>query len=191
MKKIRALFLASSLLVAISPAIGQNLHIAGAVKAQPLIYRSDDGVHSGCGLRVVFFTNVPRPSSIADISINLYNPKGGKPLGMAKALFSDYSDGVNKTISIDTFMMAKATGQAVKLFDLKQSEDKDALLSRTSADDALDLIMDFLTSKPTEIGFKLKGEKTMRIIRVTVPPLEHAELQSFNTCFKQIKANNQ
>jgi hypothetical protein len=188
---MRRLFLLASLFGLISSAYGQNLHIAGAVKAQPLIYRSDEGTHSGCGLRVVFITGVPRASSIADISINLYNPKGGKPLGMAKALLSDYSDGVNKTISIDTFMMARATGQAVKLFDLKQSEDKDALLSRTSADDALDLIMDFLTSKPTEIGFKLKGEKTMRIIRVTVPSLEQAELQSFNTCFKQIKANNQ
>lgn len=187
---MKVIFLFISLLGLISTVNGQNLHIAGAVKAQPLIYRSDDGVHSGCGLRVVFFTKVPRPSSIADVSINLYNPKGGQPLGMAKALLSDYSDGVNKTIPIDTFMMARATGQAVKLFDLKQSEDKDALLSRTSADDALDLIMDFLTSKPTEIGFKLKGEKTMRIIRVTVPSLEHGELQSFNTCFKQIRANN-
>jgi hypothetical protein len=187
---MRRLFLLASLFGLISSAYGQNLHIAGAVKAQPLIYRSDEGTHNGCGLRVVFTTNVPRTSSIADISINLYNPKGGKPLGMAKAMLSDYSEGANKTIPIDSFMMAKTSGDAIKLFDLKQSEDKDALLSSTTADDALDLIMDFLTSKPTEIGFKLKGEKTMRIFRVTVPSLELEEVRSFNTCFKKIKENN-
>lgn len=187
---MKRFLLIASLFGLISSANGQNLHIAGAVKAQPLIYRSDEGTHNGCGLRVVFTTNVPRTSSIADISINVYNPKGGKPLGMAKAMLSDYSDKDNKTIPIDSFMMAKTSGDALKLSNLKQSEDKDALLSATTADDALDLLMDFLTSKPTEIGFKLKGEKTMRIFRVTVPSLGQEEIKSFGTCFRKIKENS-
>lgn len=179
-----------ALLSITSIAYGQNLHIANTVKAQPLVYRGDDGGYKGCGIRVVFMTNVPNPTSIADISINLYNPKDGQPIGLAKALLSDYSDKTNKRIAIDYFMMAKNSGQAIKLLDIKSSEDELALLSSTPWEDSLDLLMDFISSKSTEIGFKMKSEKTLRIFRVTVPPMKIEEIRAFNSCFSGIRNAN-
>lgn len=170
-----------------SIAYGQNLHIANAAKAQPLVYRADDGAYKGCGIRVVFMTNIPSASSIADISINLYNPKGAQPIGLAKVLLSEFSDKTNKRIEIDSFMMAKSSGRAIKLLDIKSSEDELALLSSTPWEDSLDLLMDFLSSKSTEIGFKLKSEKTLRIFRVVVPPMEIEEIRAFNFCFSGIR----
>ena len=86
-------------------------------------------------------------------------------------------------------MLAKSSGNAIKQFNPQKSEDEGALLSSTSPDDALDLIMDYISSKPVEVGFQLRGEKTMRIFRLTIPPMESEEFKSFMLCFKNIKNN--
>jgi hypothetical protein len=69
-------------------------------------------------------------------------------------------------------MLAKSSGQAIKLFNSKKSDEEGALLASTTPEDALDLLMDFILSKPVEIGLQLKSEKTMRIFRLTVPRMK-------------------
>jgi hypothetical protein len=185
------IFLAFFLVVfLVCDGYSQNLHTVEIVKSQPLIYRGKDGSHIGCGIRVVMATNVPTISSFGDISINLYINSGNKSIGLAKALYSDYQINAVKKIPLQAFMLAKSSGNAIKLFNPQKSEDEGALLSSTSPDDALDLIMDYISSKPVEVGFQLKGEKTMRIFRLTIPPMEGEEFKSFMLCFKNIKNNS-
>jgi hypothetical protein len=176
----------------VADGYSQNLHTIDIVESQPLIYRDKDGNYIGCGIRVVFATNTPTPLSFGDISVNLYI-SSSKPIGLAKALFSDSQDGsVNssvKKLPIQAFMLAKSSGQAIKLFNSKKSDEEGALLASTTPEDALDLLMDFILSKPVEIGLQLKSEKTMRIFRLTVPRMKIEEVKSFNLCFGNIKNN--
>lgn len=178
------------LILVIPVSFSQNLHTVDVSKSQPLVYRGKDGSYVGCGIRVVFATNVPTRTNMADISINLYVSGNSPPVGLAKALYSDYQNNSAKKVPITSFMLAKTSGKAIKLFNQQKSEDEGALLFSTSPDDALDLMMDYISSKPVEVGFLLKSEKSMRIFRLTIPPMESEEFKSFNLCFKNITSNS-
>jgi hypothetical protein len=116
------------LILLIPSSFSQNLHTVDISKSQPLVYRGKDGNYVGCGIRVVFATNVPTRTNMADISINVYVSGNRHRVGLAKALYSDYQNNAAKKIPLQAFMLAKSSGNAIKLFNPQKSEDEGALL---------------------------------------------------------------
>ncbi len=100
----------------VADGYSQNLHTIDIVESQPLIYRDKDGNYIGCGIRVVFATNTPTPLSFGDISVNLYI-SSSKPIGLAKALFSDSQDGSVWSCPYKTGHSAFATSRINSLGD--------------------------------------------------------------------------
>jgi hypothetical protein len=173
----------------------QNIYTVDIAKAQPLVYRDADGSYKGCGIRVVFITDVPTKNHLGDISMNLYLNKKGEPFGLSKAIYSvskDMSKETTTNMPISSYSMAGSNGKGIKMLDLRSSNANDgALLANNSWGDAIDILMDFYGSEPTQIGFVFKNEKVERIFALRVSAMSKDERAIFMACMKSLteKAN--
>lgn len=168
----------------------QNIYTVDIAKAQPLVYRDADGSYKGCGIRVVFISDVPAKNHLGDVSMNLYLDKKGEPFGLSKAIYSfskDMSKETTTKVPISAYSMAGSNGRGIKMLDLKSSNTNDgALLANNSWGDAIDLLMDFYGSEPTQVGFTFKNEKVERIFALRVSPMNKDERGIFMSCMKSL-----
>ena len=63
----------------------QNVYPTKTSNNQPLVYRDSTGNYSGCGVRTVFMTDVPKQTHMGDVSMNVFKASQGQLVGMAKA----------------------------------------------------------------------------------------------------------
>jgi hypothetical protein len=186
---MKFILLAFSLICAVN-AQAQNVYTVDVAKAQPLVYRDADGSFRGCGIRVVFISDVPTKNHVGDISINLYLDKKGDPFGLSKAIYSaskDMSKETTTNVPISSYSMAGSNGKGIKMLDLRSSNANDgALLANNSWGDAIDLLMDFYGSEPTQIGFVFKNEKVERIFALRVSAMSKDERAIFMACMKSL-----
>jgi hypothetical protein len=93
---------------------------------QPLVYRDANGNYNGCGVRTVFMTDVPKPTHMGDVSMNIFKLPQGQTVGMAKVGYvyiPDIKDPTNtKRIPITSFMMANSSGKAAKMLAIKPQQ---------------------------------------------------------------------
>lgn len=168
----------------------QNLYMVDIAKNQPLVYREADGTYKGCGIRTIFMTDVPSQTHVGDISVNIFKSSNGNFMGLTKAIYS-YVPDINridnvKNIPIDSYMMANASGKAIKLIDIHSGEDANSLVSPSSPTEAVQFMNDISSGKTVQIGIKLKGEKSLRIFSLKVNQFSSQEAEPFMACLKQV-----
>ena len=172
-------------------AFCQNVYVAGGVKSQPLVYRDGSGNFYGCGIRTVFLTDVPKPTHIGDISVNIFKQKSGDVVGLAKIIYSrvDNMKDMNstKSLPLSGFMFAESSGKAMKFGEIKAGDDKDSYLAQTSVVDAIQYLTDVTGGKTTQVGVIFKGsDNSMRIFSLKAQPLSQDEITPLASCIKQI-----
>ena len=171
----------------------QNLYFVDVAKNQPLVYRDGDGSFKGCGIRTIFMTDVPSQTHVGDISVNIFKSPNGQIMGLTKAIYSYVSD-MNrldkvKNLPIDSYMMANASGKAIKLSNVRSGEDINSLVSPSSPNDAVQFMNDISSGKTVQVGIKLKSEKTLRIFSMKVNQFSIQEAEPFMACLKQVLPN--
>ena len=73
------------------------------------------------------------------------------------------------------------------MHDLRSSNaNEGALLANNGWSEALDLLMDFYGSEPTQVGFTFKNEKVERIFALRVSPMNKDERGIFAACMKSL-----
>ena len=189
MKKI--LFVIACCISATSFA--QNLYVVDSVKSQPLVYRNDSGGFKGCGIRTVFVTNVPKPSYVGDISVNVFKQDSGKVIGLVKIIYSkigNLNDPNSTTnIPLTKFMFANASGQAFRLGEIQPGEVSNSYLTQSSPVDALQYLTDAISGKATQVGVTFKSDpSTMRIFSLKNTSLSPDEMAPLATCMKQVSS---
>jgi hypothetical protein len=172
-------------------AFCQNVYVAGGVKSQPLVYRDSSGNFYGCGIRTVFLTDVPKPTHIGDISVNIFKQKSGDVVGLAKIIYSriDNMKDMNSTKNLPLygFMFAESSGKAMKFGEMKAGDDKNSYLAQTSVVDAIQYLTDVTGGKTTQVGVVFKGgDDSMRIFSVKGQPFTQEEVTPLAACIKQI-----
>jgi hypothetical protein len=186
---MKFILMALSVFCAIN-AQAQSVYIVDAAKAQPLAYRDADGSFRGCGIRVVFVSNVPTKNHVGDVSVNLYLNKRGEPFALSKAIYSMSINMTKETttiVPIASYSMAGSNGKAIPMFDLRNANPSDgALLANNNWSDAIELLMDFYGSEPTQLGFTFKNEKVERIFAIRVSPMSKGEKDVFMNCMKSL-----
>lgn len=186
---MKVLFFALTLLTSTS-IFPQTVYPVETSNNQPLVYRYSGDSFNGCGVRTVFMTNVPTPTHMGDISMNVFKNSQGEMLGMAKAGYvyipniKDPKD--TKRIPIASFMMANSSGKAAKMLAIRPSDDKDALVSTTPEGDAYSFIVDITTGKTVQVGIQLMGEKSLRIFSMKPPLMSKEEAEQLVNCLSQI-----
>ena len=168
----------------------QNVYPTETSSNQPLVYRDSTGNYSGCGVRTVFMTDVPKPTHMGDVSMNVFKASQGQLVGMAKAGYvyiPNIKDLINtKRIPITSFMMANTSGKATKLLAIKPSDDKAMLISSTTEEDAYSFIVDITTGKTIQVGVQLPNEKTLRIFSIKPSPMSKEEADQLVNCLRQM-----
>lgn len=187
MKKI--LFVIACCISATSFA--QNLYVVDSVKSQPLVYRNDSGGFQGCGIRSVFVTNVPKPSYLGDISVNIFKQDSGNTVGLVKIIYSSIGNiqdpNSAKNVPVSKIMFAGTSGQAMKLGDIRSGDIANTYLASASAEGALDYLYDAIIGKTTQVGVTLKSDPgAMRIFSLKNTPLSPDEIAPLATCMKQL-----
>jgi hypothetical protein len=172
-------------------SFAQNVYVIDNVKSQPLVYRNDSGGFRGCGIRTVFLTDVPRPSHIGDISVNIFKQDSGNVVGLVKIIYAkigNLNDPNSTTnIPLSKFMFAGASGQAFRLGDIQLGEVQNSYLSQSSAVDAIQYLTDAVAGKTTQVGISLRNEgSSLRIFSLKNTPLSQDEVGPLATCIKQI-----
>ena len=173
----------------------QNVYVAESVVSQPLVYRDKNGGYDGCGIRTVFMTNVPKPSHIGDISVNIFKQNSGSIIGLVKVMYSkiDNLKDVNSTknLPLSKFMLATTSGKALRLGEMRKGEVSNTYLAQSSAEDAIDYIFDATAGASTEVGITLKdGDGSMRIFSLKNAPLTKDELTPMGLCIKQLTSKS-
>lgn len=176
-----------------SAVFAQNIYFVDMAKNQPLIYRDADGSFKGCGIRTIFMTDVPTQTHVGDISVNIFKAANGRLMGLTKAIYS-YAPDMNridnvKKIPIDSYMMANASGKAIKLTDIHAGEDANSLVSPSSPTEAVQFMNDLSSGKTVQVGVKLKGDKSLRIFSMKVNQFSIQEAEPFMACLKQVLSN--
>ena len=187
---MKSIFLVVSILLS-GITFAQNVYVAESVKSQPLVYRDKNGRYDGCGIRTVFVTNVPKPSHIGDISVNIFRQDSGNIIGLVKVMYSkiDNLKDVNSTknLPLSKFMFATTSGKALRLGEIRKGEVPDTYLAQSSAEDAIDYIFDATAGASTEVGITFKdSDGSMRIFSLKNVPLTKDELTPMGLCIKQL-----
>ena len=168
----------------------QNVYPTKTSNNQPLVYRDSTGNYSGCGVRTVFMTDVPKQTHMGDVSMNVFKASQGQLVGMAKAGYvyiPNIKDLTNtKRIPITSFMMADSSGKAAKMTAIKPSDDKDVLISTTFEEEAFSFIVDITTGKTVQVGVQLPSEKTLRIFAMQPSAMSKEESDQLVNCLRQI-----
>ncbi|MEI6190686.1 MAG: hypothetical protein WCP61_09730 [Chitinophagia bacterium] len=177
-------------LLAPTSVFAQTVYPTEFSNNQPLVYRDANGNYNGCGVRTVFMTDVPKPTHMGDVSMNIFKLPQGQTVGMAKVGYvyiPDIKDPTNtKRVPITSFMMANSSGKAAKMLAIKPSDDKDALISTTVEEDAFNFIVDITTGKIVQVGVQLPSEKTLRIFSMKPSAMSKEEADQLISCLRQI-----
>lgn len=176
-----------------SAVLAQNVYVAEEVKSQPLVYRDKNGGYFGCGIRTVFVTNVPKPTHVGDISVNIFRQDSGSIVGSVKILYSKIANlkDVNSTTNLPLakFMFADSSGKALKLGEIRPGEVSNTYLAQSSAGDAIDYMFDAVAGKTTEVGVTFKGgDSSMRVFSLKNLSLTKDEAVPLNLCIKQLSS---
>ena len=169
---------------------GQNVYSAISAKSIPLVYRGADGNYDGCGIRTVFVTDVPKPTHVADFSVNVFRQKTGLVIGFTKMIYSytPETNNLNKmqNIPLGGYMIAKANGQALKLEPYTNGEDKNSLVAATSSISAIEFMTDISSEKKVQVGIKRKGDNNLRIFSFKSDPFNKDEFETLYACIDQM-----
>lgn len=176
-----------------SAVFAQNVYVAEEVKSQPLVYRDKNGGYYGCGIRSIFVTNVPKPTHVGDISVNIFRQDSGNIVGLVKIMYSKIANlkDVNSTTNLPLarFMFADSSGKALRLGEIKSGEVSNTYLAQSSAGDGIDYIFDAVAGKTTEVGVTFKGnDSSMRVFSLKNLPLTKDEAVPLNLCIKQLSS---